>query len=232
MIVFLEECPSWYFIATQGPTRQTIDDFWRMVFEQKCGAIVMLTQFTERQTEKCAKYFPLDNGEEMKTANFRIRVQEEQEISRDITVRTFELCQTSTSDTMSVCHYYYHEWPDHGVPQFTRPTRDLVNMLEKSEANKSRVVVHCSAGVGRTGAFCAINVLIRRLRALQEGITHNTEDSQNNSILEEKVESAMNLPQLITCFRSQRNGMVQTIDQYYFCYQTVIQELDAVLSRK
>eukprot|EP00210_Caulerpa_lentillifera_P007701 g7352.t1 len=227
-----DECPSWSFIATQGPTRHTIDDFWRMVFEQKCEAIVMLTQFTERQTEKCARYFPLDIGNEMQTANFKITVQEEQDVSRDITVRKFELCQISTSETMNVCHYYYHEWPDHGVPQFTRPTRDLVNMLEKSEAKNSRVVVHCSAGVGRTGAFCAIDVLIRRLKALQDDIGLTTEDCQNNSVLEDKVESALNLPKLITSFRSQRDGMVQTIDQYYFCYQTVIQELDAVLSRK
>ena len=70
---------------------------------------------------------------------------------------------------MQVSHYHYHEWPDHGVPQFTRPTRDLVNMLEKTEARRSRVVVHCSAGVGRTGAFCTIHVILRRLKALQVG---------------------------------------------------------------
>eukprot|EP00210_Caulerpa_lentillifera_P003193 g3051.t1 len=226
------EDPMWSFIATQGPTRHTIDDFWRMVFEQRCQAIVMLTQFTEKYTEKCAQYYPLDEGEEMRTTNFKIRVQEEQDISRDITVRTLEIIQISTAEAINVYHYYYHEWPDHGIPQFTRPTRDLINILEKSEAMKSRIVVHCSAGVGRTGVFCAISVVLHRLKALQDDFSHIAEDAQNNSILEEKIESAMNFPQLITSFRYQRDGMVQTIDQYYFCYQTVIQELDSVLSRK
>lgn len=232
MRVILGEYPTWSFIATQGPTRHTIDDFWRMVFEQKCKAIVMLTQFAERQTEKCAQYFPQDIGDEITTANFKISVQEEEDVSRDITVRTLELIRISTSEVWNVAHYYYHEWPDHGVPQFTRPVRDLVNMLEKSVAKSSRIIVHCSAGVGRTGAFCAISVLLRRLTSLQDDFSHNPELFQNNSILEEKIKSALNLPQLISSFRAQRDGMVQTIDQYYFCYQTIIQELDAVLSGK
>lgn len=129
-------------------------------------------------------------------------------------------------------HYHYHEWPDHGIPQFTRPTRDLINMLEKSEPKKSPIVVHCSAGVGRTGAFCAIHVILRRLKALQDDLKMSPEMCQKNAIIKEKVECAIDIPRLIAAFRTQRAGMVQTIDQYYFCYQAIIQELDAVLSRK
>jgi len=226
------EYPDWAFIATQGPMRETVDDFWQMVYEYNCHAIVMLTRFVERNTEKCAVYFPRHVGQVLNTNQFQISLLECKDVSMDITVRRIELQHRTSHEVMQVSHYHYHEWPDHGVPQFTRPTRDLINMLEKSEAKKSRVIVHCSAGVGRTGAFCTIHIILRRLKALQDDLALTPDICQRSAVINDKVDCAINIPRLITALRAQRGGMVQNIDQYYFCYQAIIQELDAVLSRK
>ena len=169
--------------------KDTVDDFWQMVYEYQCRAIVMLTRFIEGNSEKCAVYFPRHVGHVIRTRHLQVKLMERENVTMDITVRRFRLEHDTSREvievrvrlscrdrecihvclSVQVSHYHYHEWPDHGVPQFTRPTRDLVNMLEKSAARRSRIIVHCSAGVGRTGAFCTIHVILRRLKALQVG---------------------------------------------------------------
>lgn len=215
------ELPCWSFIAAQGPLRSTLEDFWKMVFQQKCTAVVMLTRVLEKMHEKCAAYYPEGQGESCAFGDFEVTVEMVQDISLDITVRYLRITQLSTGAVTNLSHYHYHEWPDHGVPEYTRPIRDLINMLEKSGASQGKILVHCSAGVGRTGTFCAVHIVLNRLRYLQ-----NMKD-----VTQEKLEWAINLVALVGMLRSQRMGMVQTIDQYYFCYQAVIQELDSVVKR-
>ncbi|GMH35552.1 hypothetical protein BSKO_03420 [Bryopsis sp. KO-2023] len=213
------EIPFWSFISTQGPLRSTIEDFWQMAFEQKCTAIVMLTRVVEKHHEKCAQYFPLNKKDSCTHGDFKVSVEDAQDNSMDITVRNLRLTQLSTGMSTSLTHYHYHEWPDHRVPEYTRPIRDLINMLERTGQSSGKVIVHCSAGVGRTGTFCAVHVVLKRLRHLQA----------MHEVAPEKIEHAVNVMQLVGSLRNQRMGMVQTLDQYYFCYQTIIQELDSVL---
>lgn len=215
------EVPGWSFIAAQGALRSTVEDFWVMVFQQKCAAIVMLTQVFEKHQEKCAPYFPESQGESCTYGDYEVMAEVVRDISMDITVRNLRLTEISTGISTFVRHYHYHEWPDHGVPEYTRPIRDLINILEKSSAGEHKVLVHCSAGVGRTGTFCAVHIVLNRLRHIQ----HKAD------VTPEKLEWAVNLLGLVGNLRSQRMGMVQTIDQYYFCYQAVIQELDSVIKR-
>lgn len=215
------ELPGWSFIAAQGPLRSTLEDFWKMVFQQQCPAIVMLTRVMEKQQEKCAPYYPEGLGESCMFGDYEVVVENVRDISLDITVRGLRVMQVSTQSSIFLNHYHYHEWPDHGVPEYTRPIRDLINMLASSGAGQDKILVHCSAGVGRTGTFCAVHIVLNRLRYLQS----------LKDVTQEKLEWAVNLVAIVGALRNQRMGMVQTIDQYYFCYQAVLQELDSVLKR-
>ena len=216
-----DEVPSWCFIASQGPLRSTVEDFWRMVLEQGSSAVVMLTRTVERQAEKCAPYFPDLKGDECVFGRFHVLVEDLREVSVDITVRTLRVTENRTGDFAVMEHYHYHEWPDHGVPEYTKPLRDLITLLESRGAMRWPVLVHCSAGIGRTGTFCAVYVLLRRLLHLLK-----TKDASM-----EQIKKSVDIAGVVARLRKQRMGMVQTIDQYYFCYQAVMQELEAQASR-
>lgn len=211
----------WSFIASQGPLRNTVEDFWQMVLEQGCTAVVMLTRTVERRTEKCAQYFPQGKGTSCTFGRFRVRVERLREVSPDITVRTLRVTETESGYFALLDHYHYHEWPDHGVPEYTKPLRDLVNLIESTGAKRWPILVHCSAGVGRTGTFCAVYILLRRLFQLLKAKAPS----------KEQIAKAVDVPGVVERLRKQRMGMVQTIDQYYFCYQAVIQEVEAQVGK-
>lgn len=212
----------WCFIASQGPLHNTVVDFWRMVLEQGCRAVVMLTRTVEQRIEKCAPYFPHRKGSTREYGPLRVEVLDLRHASTDITVRKLRVTDEQSGREGVVEHYHYHEWPDHGVPEFTKPLRDLITLLEASNAMKRPVVAHCSAGVGRTGTFCAVYVLLLRLFGLLKA----------KKASKEQLDRAMDVPGVVARLRKQRMGMVQTIDQYYFCYQAVMQEVEARLGRK
>ncbi|CAD7704834.1 unnamed protein product [Ostreobium quekettii] len=216
------ESPPWCFIASQGPLKGTVEDFWRMVLEQRCSAVVMLTQAFERRVEKCAPYFPQAKGSGAMVGRLQVCVEDLREVSTDITVRAIRVSDPTTGMVSTVQHYHYHKWPDHGVPEFTKPLRDLINLLEATGAGRAPILVHCSAGVGRTGTFCAVYVLLQRLYALLR--------SSRPSV--GQIERAVDVPGVVARLRRQRMGMVQTVEQYYFCYQAVIQEVEAEMMRR
>lgn len=216
------ESPPWCFIASQGPLKGTVEDFWRMVLEQRCSAVVMLTRAVERGVEKCAPYFPQAKGASSSVGRLQVAVEDLRDVSLDITVRAIRVTDRTSGMTSVVQHYHYHEWPDHGVPEFTKPLRDLINLLEATGAGRAPILVHCSAGVGRTGTFCAVYVLLQRLYALL----------RTSSPSAAQIEKAVDVPGVVARLRRHRIGMVQTVDQYYFCYQAVIQEVEAEVGRR
>ncbi|KAG2498937.1 hypothetical protein HYH03_003127 [Edaphochlamys debaryana] len=217
-----EECPGWCYIAAQGPLASTVDDFWKMVFENNCSILIMLTRTVENNHIKCADYFNQRPGETAKFGCYRVTTTDVEEVSPDITKRTLQLKLYTTQEVHEVTHYHYHRWPDFGVPEATEPIRRLVRILWQSRSNQQRTVVHCSAGIGRTGTLMAIDVILRRLWAMAEQSTPPTP---------EEVKAAVDLPAVVHSLRRQRKGMVQTLEQYFFCYEALICEMQEHMTR-
>ncbi|XP_043086645.1 receptor-type tyrosine-protein phosphatase O isoform X2 [Puntigrus tetrazona] len=187
------------FIATQGPLPETRNDFWKMVLQQKSHIIVMLTQCNERRRVKCDHYWPFTE-EPVAYGEITVEMLSESD-SPEWTVRNFRLGYAD--ETQDVLHFNYTSWPDHGVPtvnaiesilQFVQIVRQQVNRT------KGPIVVHCSAGVGRTGTFIALD---RLMQHIQE---HEYVDVLG----------------LVSDMRSHRLSMVQTEEQYVFIHQCVL----------
>ncbi|XP_024369807.1 protein-tyrosine-phosphatase PTP1 [Physcomitrium patens] len=195
------------FIATQGPLSSTVSDFWAMVLQQRCPIIVMLTQIVDGDQNKCAHYFPRDENQTQTHGQITVTNRKTSLSQHGIVRRVFEVQDTKfTEPLLTMVHYEYLEWPDFSVPPSTRSVRELTRALSSIPPSAGPFVVHCSAGIGRTGTFCVIDHTLRR-------------------ILGGDLE-AVDIKSTVRNFRSQRDGMVQTRDQYQFCYQAVEKELE------
>ncbi|XP_051546505.1 receptor-type tyrosine-protein phosphatase O-like isoform X2 [Myxocyprinus asiaticus] len=187
------------FIATQGPLPETRNEFWKMVLQQKSHVIVMLTQCNERRRVKCDHYWPFTE-EPVAYGEITVEMMSETD-SPEWTIRNFRLGYAD--ETQDVLHFNYTSWPDHGVPtvnaiesilQFVQIVRQQVNRT------KGPIIVHCSAGVGRTGTFIALD---RLMQHIQE---HEYVDILG----------------MVSEMRSHRLSMVQTEEQYVFIHQCVL----------
>nr|XP_040231429.2 phosphatidylinositol phosphatase PTPRQ [Anopheles coluzzii]XP_040231430.2 phosphatidylinositol phosphatase PTPRQ [Anopheles coluzzii]XP_040231431.2 phosphatidylinositol phosphatase PTPRQ [Anopheles coluzzii]XP_049466651.1 phosphatidylinositol phosphatase PTPRQ [Anopheles coluzzii] len=182
------------YIATQGPKQETCADFWRMVLQYEIESIVMLTQPIDHDKNKCCQYFPrfdqyTDYGD--------IRVKCTQELNLSLYYKRLFLVSKGNL-TKAVFHYHFLEWPDHSCPA---STADLIKFSKIVRAERKSyaipLVVHCSAGVGRTGTFIALDIVLQRLQQ----------------------EKKINVYDTVKQLRRQRVKMVQTLDQYTFLYQ-------------
>ncbi|XP_027009703.2 receptor-type tyrosine-protein phosphatase O isoform X2 [Tachysurus fulvidraco] len=187
------------YIATQGPLPETRNDFWKMVMQQNSHVIVMLTQCNERRRVKCDHYWPFTD-EPVSYGEITVEMLSESE-SPEWIVRNFRL--SYADEVQDVLHFNYTSWPDHGVPtvnaiesilQFVQLVRQKVNRT------KGPVTVHCSAGVGRTGTFIALDRLMQHIRE------HEYADILG----------------MVSEMRSHRLSMVQTEEQYVFIHQCVL----------
>ncbi|XP_026167719.1 receptor-type tyrosine-protein phosphatase eta isoform X3 [Mastacembelus armatus] len=193
------------FIAAQGPLPTTVDEFWRMVWEKNVQTLVMLTRCNEQGRVKCEQYW--GSG----TKHFEnITVTATSEIPlEDWTIRDFSIKNIKTAETRSVRHFHFTAWPDHGVPETTElliSFRHLVREHMDQYSRNSPTVVHCSAGVGRTGTFIAIDRLIFQIER----------------------ESIVDVFGIVHDLRMHRPLMVQTEDQYVFLNQCA---MDIIRSR-
>ncbi|XP_007665796.2 tyrosine-protein phosphatase non-receptor type 7 [Ornithorhynchus anatinus] len=182
------------YIATQGPMPNTVSDFWEMVWQEKAPIIVMLTQLHEGK-EKCVLYWPT---EEETYGPFCIRVQEKTE-GPEYSIRQLSIqCQ---GECRSVTHILFETWPDHQTPESAGPLLHLVAEVEsKVGADKvGPIVVHCSAGIGRTGCFIATQIGCQQLKARGE----------------------VDVLGIVCRLRLDRGGMIQTSEQYQFLHQTL-----------
>ncbi|XP_014258399.1 tyrosine-protein phosphatase corkscrew isoform X3 [Cimex lectularius] len=189
------------YIATQGCLPNTVVDFWKMIWEHNTRVIVMTTKETERGKNKCARYWP-DEGESVEYG--RVKVDSVSTVSTtDYTLR--ELSVTDGSETRTVYHYHFQGWPDHGVPNDPGCVLNFVhdvNQCHESTGYTGPVVVHCSAGIGRTGTFIVIHIILNYIN------THG-------------VDCEIDIQRTIQMVRAQRSGMVQTEAQYKFVYLAV-----------
>ncbi|XP_032431086.1 receptor-type tyrosine-protein phosphatase H isoform X10 [Xiphophorus hellerii] len=192
------------YIACQGPLPNTVGDFWRMVWEQKVKRIVMVTNCVEAGRTKCEQYWPEDrslgsHGELIVSKTFEER-------ESNWVLREFKVKHLKDSEERTVNHFHFTAWPDHGVPQGTEVLirfRGLVRKHIESEGSKAPTVVHCSAGVGRTGTIIALDVLLQQLQQ----------------------EQAVGINSFVYKMRQHRSHMVQTESQYVFLHQCIMDSL-------
>ncbi|XP_041111287.1 receptor-type tyrosine-protein phosphatase O-like [Polyodon spathula] len=186
------------YIATQGPLPETRNDFWKMVLQQKCHMVVMLTQCSERRRVKCDHYWPFTE-EPVAYGDVTVEMTSEKEVT-EWAIRNFRL--SYADEIQDVLHLNYTSWPDHGVPTVNAAESILqfVQIVRQQAARrKGPVLVHCSAGVGRTGTFIALDRLLQHIRE------HDFVDILG----------------LVAEMRSHRLSMVQTEEQYVFIHQCV-----------
>ncbi|KAK4883137.1 hypothetical protein RN001_006456 [Aquatica leii] len=202
------------FINTQGPLLKTASDFWRMAWEQHCLVIVMTTRVMERGRPKCHQYFEADVDSEATYGNFVIRTISI-EADPDYTISTLQLTNTKLEETREISHWQFTSWPDYGVPHSARAMLDFLERVRRQQANMVAalgdtwaghprgppIIVHCSAGIGRTGTFCTLDICISRLEDV------GTVDIRGTV---EKI-------------RSQRAYSIQMPDQYVFCHLALIE---------
>ncbi|KAJ2707829.1 hypothetical protein FB645_000391 [Coemansia sp. IMI 203386] len=195
------------YIATQGPLNHSVGDFWHMVWEQNTRGIVMLANPVEGLRPKCAIYWPKTISATMHLGDIQVTLIDERPM-RDclsVTVRKIRLTHVGVpGDTRDVTQLHYTEWPDHGVPTSPVPMLNIMRELRStvSPDPETPVVVHCSAGVGRTGTF----VIIDAARCYF---------AKNADYRGDFVADAFK------AMRRQRTMMVQTLSQYMMCYQVI-----------
>uniref|UniRef100_A0A4W5R1M5 protein-tyrosine-phosphatase n=1 Tax=Hucho hucho TaxID=62062 RepID=A0A4W5R1M5_9TELE len=185
------------YIATQGSLPETFGDFWRMIWEQRSANIVMMTKLEERSRVKCDQYWPTRGTETY--GLIQVTLLDTVELAT-YCVRTFALYKNGSSEKREVRQFQFTAWPDHGVPEHPTPFLAFLRRVKAcNPPDAGPMVVHCSAGVGRTGCFIVIDAMLERI----------------------KHEKTVDIYGHVTLMRAQRNYMVQTEDQYVFIHDAL-----------
>lgn len=189
------------YIASQGPLPNTLVDFWRMIWETEVLVIVMACNEREAGKYKCEPYWPINTDEKQQYGNITVEHVKWRQVCPDFLVRTFKV--TADNEERTICQFHYTTWPDHGVPSSVQPILELVRLMRDVQLTESRpILVHCSAGCGRTGTLCSIDYVWALLRT-------------------GKLRENFSLFEIISDMRRQRIAMVQTVEQYMLCYRAV-----------
>uniref|UniRef100_A0AAQ4R8V4 Receptor-type tyrosine-protein phosphatase delta n=1 Tax=Gasterosteus aculeatus aculeatus TaxID=481459 RepID=A0AAQ4R8V4_GASAC len=187
------------YIATQGPLPETFGEFWRMVWEQHTANIIMMTKLEEKSRVKCDQYWPTRGTETY--GLIQVTLLDTVELAT-YSVRTFALYKSGSNEKREVRHFQFTAWPDHGVPEHPTPFLAFLRRVKAcNPPDAGPMVVHCSAGVGRTGCFIVIDAMAERI----------------------KQEKTLDVYGHVTLMRSQRNYMVQTEDQYIFIHDALLE---------
>ncbi|NXA42270.1 PTPRV phosphatase, partial [Eudromia elegans] len=192
------------FIATQGPLKKTIEDFWRLVWEQNVYNIIMLTVCMENGRVLCDHYWPSESAP-VSYGQVQIYLLK-QSSSEEWTMREFKLWHEGLQTGRRVSHLHYTAWPDHGVPESTASImafRDIVQEHIQSTKDAGPTLVHCSTGVGRTGTFIALDCLLQQM----------------------KQEKIVDIFGVVYTLRMSRYQMIQTLSQYIFLHSCILDKI-------
>ncbi|XP_019856082.1 PREDICTED: receptor-type tyrosine-protein phosphatase kappa-like [Amphimedon queenslandica] len=192
------------YIATQGPKEETTDDFWRMVWEQRTVTIVMLTNLMESYKSKCHQYWP--SSGQCCYGDIAVRVDRNIELPH-YTIRGFKVFneRDTTEKERTVLQFHYTAWPDRNVPAQASHVLDFLRAINSANDKEEYgpIVVHCSAGVGRTGTIIALDIALEQL----------------------KLENKVDIKGIVTFLRKQRKQMVQALCQYIFIHNAILEDI-------
>ncbi|CAF1262922.1 unnamed protein product [Didymodactylos carnosus] len=206
------------YIFAQGPLESTTKDFWRMIWQQKSDVIAMTTNVRENGMQKCFQYWPLEVDNSQTYGMYTV-TNDQTDRGENFNITKLTLRKKYTDQSLTVYHCHFTKWPDHGVPSGTGAALEFlekVRTFHQKTNSKSPIVVHCSAGIGRTGTFCTIDISMRRFRA----------------------EKTIDIASTVANMRNERAGSVQTEDQYIFCHLALIdfiqldEQVQSALNRK
>uniref|UniRef100_A0A8C1KRT3 protein-tyrosine-phosphatase n=1 Tax=Cyprinus carpio TaxID=7962 RepID=A0A8C1KRT3_CYPCA len=191
------------YIATQGPLAETVEDYWRMLWEHNSTIVVMLTKLREMGREKCHQYWPSDRS--ARYQYFVVDPMAEYNMPQYI-LREFKVTDARDGQSRTVRQFQFTDWPEQGVPKSGEGFIDFIGQVHKTKEQFGQdgpITVHCSAGVGRTGVFITLSIVLERMR----------------------YEGVVDIFQTVKMLRTQRPGMVQTEEQYQFCYRAALEYL-------
>uniref|UniRef100_A0A672RBS6 Receptor-type tyrosine-protein phosphatase F n=1 Tax=Sinocyclocheilus grahami TaxID=75366 RepID=A0A672RBS6_SINGR len=191
------------YIATQGPLAETTEDFWRMLWEHNSTIVVMLTKLREMGREKCHQYWPAERS--ARYQYFVVDPMAEYNMPQYI-LREFKVTDARDGQSRTIRQFQFTDWPEQGVPKTGEGFIDFIGQVHKTKEQFGQdgpITVHCSAGVGRTGVFITLSIVLERMR----------------------YEGVVDLFQTVKTLRTQRPAMVQTEDQYQLCYRAALEYL-------
>ncbi|KAJ3609568.1 hypothetical protein NHX12_024088 [Muraenolepis orangiensis] len=206
-LVVMEEAQRSY-ILTQGPLKNTCSHFWMMIWEQRTKAVIMLNRVMEKGSEKCAQYWPTAMEQDMafRDTGFLVTLLSE-DIKSYYTTRVLELQNVHTGEKREIYHFHYTTWPDFGVPDSPASFLNFLFKVRESTSlgeDHGPAVVHCSAGIGRSGTFSLVDTCL----VLMD---------------KRKDPSSVDIKSILLDMRKYRMGLIQTPDQLRFSYMSVLE---------
>nr|XP_031545674.1 receptor-type tyrosine-protein phosphatase S [Vicugna pacos] len=189
------------YIATQGPLAESTEDFWRMLWENNSTIVVMLTKLREMGREKCHQYWPAERS--ARYQYFVVDPMAEYNMPQYI-LREFKVTDARDGQSRTVRQFQFTDWPEQGVPKSGEGFIDFIGQVHKTKEQFGQdgpISVHCSAGVGRTGVFITLSIVLERMR----------------------YEGVVDIFQTVKMLRTQRPAMVQTEDEYQLCSFILLQ---------
>ncbi|XP_043534741.1 FERM and PDZ domain-containing protein 2 isoform X3 [Chiloscyllium plagiosum] len=192
------------YIACQGPLPGTTNDFWQMIWENKVGIIAMMTREHERGKVKCHRYWPDKMYKPMRVNKYQL-ILENQQILDSFEINAMKMTDSETGEVHYVKHLQFVTWPDHGTPNSSEQLVRFILCMREVH-HQGPTVVHCSAGIGRSGVLICTDVLLSLINK----------------------ELSFDIMDIVRNMRRQRHGMIQTKDQYLFCYNIVLEILESI----
>eukprot|EP00794_Sanderia_malayensis_P008055 gene8055-8918_t len=188
------------YIATQGPMEDTTNDFWRLIWQERSTTIVCLTNLHELGKSKCYQYWP--SVGRVRHGGIVITLVSTEKTA-DYIIRTMDIRHDQSDEVRQVCQFHFLSWPDHGAPVYPTPLLSLRRRIRHYYDGKTPMVLHCSAGVGRTGCFILIDEMLERSGR----------------------EATVDIYNYLHYLRTRRINMVQTDEQYMFVHEAILEAL-------
>ncbi|XP_064605560.1 receptor-type tyrosine-protein phosphatase kappa-like isoform X2 [Liolophura sinensis] len=189
------------YIVAQAPVKTTSFDFWRMIWQEDVGKIVMITKLVEAGKVKSEQYW--SDFDTRSFGSFIVQLESSVELA-DFTLRTFLVYNAVTEETRTIKHFHFTSWPDHGVPR--HPLAVLLfrkKIVSASTLCSGPTVVHCSAGIGRSGCYIALDILIQQAAREKRVDVYNT----------------------VVRLRQQRANLIPSLEQYVFLYEALLEAI-------